>query len=98
VEHEAVVPAFNPVQDHVQGPEPLTEVAVPAEQRLVLGAEERLAPLLLPQTPLTDKLAEQAVEEVLVPPLAPLQPQVQGPEPLTEVAVPVAQRFVVGAE
>ena len=44
------------------------------------------------------KLAEQAVLLVLVPPDDPLQPHAQGPEPDTDVAVPVEQRLVEGAE
>ena len=37
--------------------------------------------------------AEQAVLEVLVPPLLPLQPHVQGPEPANDASVPAEQRF-----
>ena len=49
----AFVPPFVPWQVHVQGPEPLTEPAVPAPQRLVLGAEVKLCPLAEPHWPFT---------------------------------------------
>ena len=39
-----------------------------------------------------------ALQEALVPPLLPLQVQVQGPEPETALAVPALHKFVVGAE
>ncbi len=48
-----VVPPFDPVQLHVQGPVPLTAVAVPALQRLVVGAEVNVPPLDVPHTPST---------------------------------------------
>ena len=41
-----------------------------------------------------DRVAEH---KVVVPPFDPIQPQVHGPIPLTAVAVPPLQRFVVGA-
>lgn len=44
------------VQVHVHGPDPETEEAVPAEQRLVLGADKKFCPLELPQTPATGTL------------------------------------------
>ena len=49
----AVVPLYSPSQDQVKGPLPETEEAVPAEQRFVLGALEKLWPSEEPQTPFT---------------------------------------------
>lgn len=40
-------------------------------------------------------LAEQ---DAVVPPLAPVQVQAHGPVPETDDAVPIAQRFAVGAD
>jgi hypothetical protein len=87
-------PPLLPLQVQVQGPLPLTDVAVPVVQRLVVGALVRLAPLEDPHWPLSRRLASQLAAE---PPLLPLQAQVHGPLPLTDVAVPVVQRLVVGA-
>ena len=92
---EVLVPPFRPLQPQVQGPEPLTVVAIPAEQRFVEGAEERLAPFEDPQEPLVMRLAEQLA---VVPLYWPVQLQVQGPEPETEEAVPMAQRLELGIE
>ena len=49
----AVVPPFDPAQDQVQGPDPPTALAVPVEQRLVVGAVETVVLFDEPQTPLT---------------------------------------------
>ncbi len=46
-----------PAQPQLQGPEPDTEEAVPAAQRLVVGAAESLVPFELPQDPLTGEIA-----------------------------------------
>lgn len=45
-----VVPPFEPVHPHVQGPLPVTELGVPMEQRKVLheGAEVRVVPFADP--------------------------------------------------
>ena len=48
----AVVPPFDPAQDQVQGPDPPTALAVPVEQRLVVGAVETVVLLDEPQVPL----------------------------------------------
>jgi hypothetical protein len=93
-EQLAVVPPFDPVHDHDQGPLPVIAVAVPVEQKLPLGAVETVVPLAVPQVPLTFK---GAVQEAAVPPLDPEHDQVNGPVPLTDVAEPVAQRLVEGA-
>jgi hypothetical protein len=52
-EQEAVVPPFDPPQVHVQGPDPATEEAAPAAQRLPDGALVKLAPFVEPHIPLT---------------------------------------------
>jgi hypothetical protein len=46
-----VVPSNKPIHVHVQGPEPATAEAFPAEQRLVVGAETKDPPFEEPQTP-----------------------------------------------
>ena len=51
-EQLAAEPPLDPVQLHVQGPLPLTAVAVPALQRLVVGAEVNVPPLDEPHAPL----------------------------------------------
>jgi hypothetical protein len=96
-EHEEVVPPLLPSQLQLQGPEPVTEVAVPVVQRLVLGALLTATPLAEPQTPLTGVGVLLAEQEEVVPPLLPSQLQLQGPVPVTEVALPAVQRLVVGA-
>ena len=63
---EAVVPPLAPVQDQVYGPEPETELAVPAEQRLVVGVEVAEEPAAEPQAPLTSAPQVQDVEPSLV--------------------------------
>jgi hypothetical protein len=71
-------------------------VRVPTEQAAVSeGAVEAYFPSLEPQTPFTDLLTVHV--PLVVPPLAPVQDQVQGPVPEIAVAVPVVQRLVVGA-
>jgi hypothetical protein len=44
---------LEPPQLHVHGPEPATDDAVPAEQRLVDGLDDAVAPFADPHTPLT---------------------------------------------
>jgi len=87
---------YSPTQLQVQGPEPETKEAIPAEQRFSVGAEVKLAPSLEPQTPLTGRSPVE--QETVAPPLNPSQFQDQGPEPKTAEAVPIEQRFVVGAD
>ena len=50
-EQLTVVATLGPTHDQVQGPEPETAEAVPAEQRLAVGAELTATPLAVPQTP-----------------------------------------------
>ncbi len=59
-EQLAVVPPLDPVQLHVQGPVPLTAVAVPALQRLVVGAVVKVPPLDEPHTPFTGVNVKEA--------------------------------------
>ena len=49
----ALAPPLEPPQLHVQGPEPATDDAVPAEQRLVEGETIPVVPLADPHMPLT---------------------------------------------
>ncbi len=67
-EQLAVVPPLDPVQLHVQGPVPLTDVAVPALQRLAVGAVVKVPPLDEPHTPFTgvDVVNEAAMVWVAV--------------------------------
>ncbi len=82
-----------PMHAHVQGPVPLTVVAVPTEQRAVdVGLVVALLPAAVPQTPTTCKVVQEAAD----PPLVPEQLQVHGLLPLTVEAVPTEQRPVVG--
>ncbi|MFA5247031.1 MAG: hypothetical protein WC408_04050 [Candidatus Micrarchaeia archaeon] len=96
-EHDAAIPLLDPLQVQAQGPLPVTLEAVPAVHKFVVGAEGKLAPFDEPQAPLTALLAEQLLV-VCIPPFAPAQVQVQGPEPDTEDAVPALQRSADGAE
>src|SRR5215471_679280 len=52
-EQLAVVPPLEPPQLHVHGPEPATDDAVPAEQRLAEGIDDAVVPFADPHTPLT---------------------------------------------
>jgi hypothetical protein len=52
-EQVAVVPPLEPPQLHVHEPEPATDEAVPAEQRLVEGLDDAVVPFADPHTPLT---------------------------------------------
>ena len=52
-EQLAVVPPLEPPQLHVHGPEPATDDAVPAEQRLAEGLDDTVVPFADPHTPLT---------------------------------------------
>ena len=49
--HEAVSPPLEPAQVQVHGPVPLSVEAVPAEQRLAVGAVVSVLPLAEPHTP-----------------------------------------------
>jgi hypothetical protein len=60
-EQLAVVPPFIPVQLQYQGPVPVTVVAVPVVQRLLVGVAIAGVPLLLPQTPLARARLKVAV-------------------------------------
>ena len=72
----------------------MTVDAVPALQRLAVGAVLTATPFALPHVPLISSRAEQLA---VVPPPDPAHVQVHGPEPLTLEAAPALQRFAVGA-
>jgi hypothetical protein len=52
-EQLALAPPLDPLQFHVHGPEPATDDAVPAVQRLVEGADDTVVPFADPHAPLT---------------------------------------------
>jgi len=56
-EQLAVVPPLEPPQLHVHGPEPATDDAVPAEQRLAEGLDDAVVPFADPHRPLTGAAA-----------------------------------------
>jgi hypothetical protein len=85
-----------PAQVQVHGPLPLTADAVPALQRLPVGALVRSAPFEEPHAPLTAE-DEGAQHTAVAPPLDPAQLQFQGPLPLTAEADPVLHSPLVGA-
>jgi hypothetical protein len=93
-----LVPPLDPAHIHVHGPNPLTEDAVPDEQRLDAGAALTAAPFAEPQAPLTgvDEDFKFALQLALLPPLDPSHTQVHGPDPRTEDAEPDEQRLDVG--
>ena len=75
----------------------MTEVADPALQRPAEGAAVNIPPLDDPQTPSIGVAWRVAAQPAVVPPLAPVQLQDQGPFPVTEVADPAPQRPAEGA-
>lgn len=147
----ALLPPLAPAHVHVQGPAPLTAVAVPVAHSPAVGATSVSPPFAVPQAPLTTSRqlapetfqlpwlhvavaeptwppavferpalkpwacaaceAEQPGDQLsvvaaqlrlplqltLAPPNAPSHDQVQGPLPLTALAVPLAHRLLVGA-
>jgi hypothetical protein len=72
-EQLALVPPLEPPQLHVHGPEPATDDAVPAEQRLAEGLDDAVVPFADPHAPLTGAGAAFTATVVLatgdVPPL-----------------------------
>jgi len=93
--HEAFEPSFTPVHSQVQGPEPLTEPAVPALHKFV-GADESSFPLSLPHTPFTILGALHVV--TLFPPLIPSQLHLNVLfSSLTVVAFPELHKSASGA-
>jgi hypothetical protein len=93
-EQLAIAPPFTPWQVQDQGPDPLTVLGLPVLQRLLVGAEVNVPPLLVPQAPFISREAEQLA---VLPPFEPAHVQIQCPVPLTAEAVPTLQRFDVGA-
>src|SRR5512135_13995 len=96
-EQFAFEPPFDPAQVQVHGPLPLTVLALPALQRLLVGAVVKVPPLDEPHWPLTGGLAIFAEQLAVEPPFDPAQVQVHGPVPLTVLALPALQRLLVGA-
>jgi hypothetical protein len=77
--HDAAVPPFDPAQDQVQGPLPLTDEAEPVPHRLEAGAEETAVPLAEPHAPLmgpTTGVVFGAWHCAVAPPFDPAQLQV----------------------
>src|SRR5262245_27434359 len=72
-EQLALLPPLEPPQLHVHGPEPDTDDAVPAEQRLAEGLDDAVVPFADPHNPLTGVGAAFTATVVLaagdVPPL-----------------------------
>jgi hypothetical protein len=94
-EHCAAAPPLEPVQSQDQGPLPDTAEAVPAEHKLLEGAEVNARPSALPHVPSDTSCAEHCA---VAPPLEPAQSQDQGPVPDTLEAVPAEHKSVEGAE
>ncbi|MGC2526050.1 MAG: hypothetical protein WA417_25915 [Stellaceae bacterium] len=95
-EHRAVTPPLAPAHSQDQGPLPETPEALPAEHRLLDGAEATSVPLALPQEPLTAALLTGAEHCAVVPRLEPVQSQVHGPVPEILDAVPAEHKLLVG--
>ena len=91
------MPPLAPPQLQFQGPEPFTELALPTLHKSAFGAVLKLLPFALPQEALIGAAFFFALQAALVPPLVPPQLQFQGPEPLTELALPMLHKSVLGA-
>ena len=73
-------PPFVPEQLQVHGPLPLTALLIPAAQRPLLGVVRVGTPVALPQIPVMGAGGcRSAVQLTVMPPLAPMQLQFQGP-------------------
>jgi len=83
-----------PPHDQFHGPEPETDEAEPAEQRLLDGAEATVVPSALPHKPLTG--IGSALQFTFVPPLLPAHDQFHGPEPDTDEAEPTEHKLLLG--
>ena len=71
-EHDAVVPPLVPRHCQVHGPVPDTVVAVPAEQRLLVGLDATVLPFADPQTPFTtvgEEVTDTMTLRVTLPPV-----------------------------
>ena len=94
---ESSVPPFEPTQLQSQGPEPVTEEAVPRVQKLVKGFSVRFCPSEVPQTPLTGVPLREAEQLAVAPPFEPGQVQEveepsSGKEGEEGLAVPCMQK------
>jgi hypothetical protein len=89
---DAVAPPFVPAQVHVRGQFPLTDEAVPAEHKFVVGLVVVFV-AALPHVPFSVLFA---LQDAVVPPFVPAQVHVRGQFPLTDEAVPTEHKFVVG--
>ena len=79
------------LQVRVRGQLPLTDEAVPAEQRFVVGAEVTVVPCALPQAPLVGVAVLLALQFTGPHPFTPLQVQSRGHVPVGQVIPPTAQ-------
>lgn len=68
-EQDAFVPPPEPLHVHVNGPEPVTALAVPVLQRLEDGAEYTATPFALPHEPLTIEADGQLNLKLPLPPM-----------------------------
>jgi hypothetical protein len=93
-EQDALVPPLRPPHDQLHGPLPLTLDAVPVAQRPMAGAVLTATPFDAPHAPFASSCAEHCA---VVPPLLPAQLQANGPEPVTDEAVPAVHRPEAGA-
>jgi nitrate reductase beta subunit len=73
-EQLALVPPFEPPQLHVHGPDPATLDDVPAEQRLLEGADDACVPFADPHAPATGAGAALTATVVLAAADKPLYP------------------------
>ena len=80
------MPPFDPAQDQVQGPDPPTALAMPVEQRLVIGAVETVVLLDDPHVPLIEVEATAKVAPTF---LAASIKTVQGPVPVQDPFQPI---------
>ena len=72
-------PPFDPLQVQAQGPVPVTAEAVPVEQRLAIGADDKLELFDAPHTPSIGAALHEAEQLADDPPFDP--PQVHETEP-----------------
>lgn len=89
------------IQSHVHGQFQLTDEAVPAEQRFVVGLEDTMLPLALQHVPIRTASFDRVLQEAVVPPFDHIQFHVHTHiqfSRTTDEAVPAEQRSIVGIE